>query len=574
MITRRHFAHGALGAALAGTPGWTLPAIARRPNVVVVMADEWRAQAFGYAGDSNARTQAIDRFAGESLSFEQAVSGCSVCCPARASIMTGQYPLTNGVYINDVPLVPRSVTLGEAFRNAGYQTGYIGKWHLYGSPDGRYGRREAYIPPDERFGFDYWKAAECSHNYDHSLYYEGNDPTAKYWPGYDAAAQTGDACQYIREHAGAAAPFLLVLSWGPPHFPLHTAPERYQALYRDREIVLRPNVPADQRAAATQELRGYYAHIAALDDCFKQVLATIDATGVASDTIVVFTSDHGDMMQSQGLRYKLYPWEESLRIPLLIRYPARLGRRARRSAATLSSPDLLPTLLGLCGLPVPAGIQGTDFSSRVAPAHRPVPTGSAFLSLPVPIGEALHYGFAEYRGVRTPRYTYVRSIHGPWLLYDNLKDPYQQHNLCGRPGASEVQAGLEGELRAWLEALDDRFLPARQYLERDRLAHYLETQFPIGRVSSPWGDWESTLQRPPGPLSSRSAPVSELLSDPAARAILSRELPQLMRAAAASELLSTQSLWVIQQFGHWPIADAKLAAIDRQLATLDKANVD
>jgi hypothetical protein len=159
-------------------------------------------------------------------------------------------------------------------------------------------------------------------------------------------------------------------------------------------------------------------------------------------------------------------------------------------------------------------------------------------------------------------------------LYDNLKDPYQQHNLCGRPGASELQAGLEGELGAWLEALDDRFLPARQYLERDRLAHYLETQFPIGRVSSPWGDWESTLQRPPGPLSSRSASVSELLSDPAARAILSRELPELMRAAAGSELLGTQSLWVIQQLGHWPIADAKLAAIDHQLATLDKANVE
>src|SRR5688572_11403729 len=149
------------------------------------MADEWRAQALGYAGDPNAHTPTIDRFAKESVNFEQAVAGCSVCCPARASLVTGQYPLTNGVYINDVELQPKDVTLGEAFRNAGYRTGYIGKWHLYGSPDGRYGRRESYIPPASRFGFDYWKAAECTHDYNHSLYYEGNDQNRKYWPGYD-----------------------------------------------------------------------------------------------------------------------------------------------------------------------------------------------------------------------------------------------------------------------------------------------------------------------------------------------------------------------------------------------------
>jgi len=569
LITRRHFTQGTFGAVLAGTPEWTLPTPARRPNVILVMADEWRAQAFGYAGDPNARTPVIDRFANESLNFAQAVSGCSVCCPARASLMTGQYPLTNGVYINDVPLEPKSVTLGETFRNAGYHTGYIGKWHLYGSPDGRYGRREAYIPPDKRFGFDYWKAAECTHDYNHSVYYEGDDRNKKYWPGYDAAAQTDDACRYIREHAGAPAPFFLVLSWGPPHFPLQTAPERYQALYRDREIRLRPNVPPEQRAAATQELRGYYAHIAALDACFKQVLEALDATGVVRDTIVVFTSDHGDMMQSQGLSYKLYPWEESIRVPLLIRYPARLGRRARHSAATLSSPDLMPTLLSLAGVAIPAGIQGTDYSSTTMPPHRPVPTSSAFLNLPVPIGEALRYGFAEYRGVRTPRHTYVRSIQGPWLLYDNETDPYQQHNLCGRPEARDIQSRLEAELDSWLWALDDKFLPADRHLERDHLSHYLETKFPISHVSSPWGDWESTLNRPPGPLSSRNASVGELLSDPAARAILSKELPELTSEAAHSERLRTLSLWLIQQFGHDQIPDAKLEEIDRQLATTD-----
>ena len=568
MVTRRDFGRGALGSLTLSALARAESAVSRRPNVLLVMADEWRGQALGYAGDPNAHTPTIDRFAGESVNFEQAISGCSVCCPARASLVTGQYPLTNGVYINDVPLRPKDLTLGEAFRDAGYRTGYIGKWHLYGSPDGRYGRREANVPPEKRFGFDYWKAAECTHDYNHSLYYEGRDPNRKYWPGYDALAQTSDACRYVQEYANSSTPFFLMVSWGPPHFPLHTAPEQYQAKYRDREIQLRPNVPQNQKNKAVEELQAYYAHIAALDDCFKQLLETLAATGAADNTIVVFTSDHGDMLQSQGLGYKLYPWEESIRVPLLIRYPRKYGRAGHRSTALMSSPDLMPTLLGLSGIPIPSGVQGTDYSSPTPSMRIAAPKGSAFLSLPVPIGEALRYGFAEYRGIRSPRYTYVRSIDRPWLLYDNQRDPYQMHNLCGRSEAREIQAKLDSELSAWRQALNDEFLPAHAYLERDYLAHYLETQFPIGRARSAWGDWEATLSKPAGPLSSKNSAVGELLDDPATRAVLVKELPELTNSAAKSERLRSLSLWLIQQFGLSPIPDTKLESIDSQLAAL------
>lgn len=465
----------------------------RKPNVLFVMADEWRAQAFGYTGDTNARTPTIDGFAAESLNFEQAVSGTPVCAPARASLLTGQYPLTTGVYINDVPLEPTGLTLGEVFRNAGYRTGYIGKWHLYGSPDGRYGRREAFIPEDKHFGFQYWKASECTHDYNHSFYYEGNDPTKKYWEGYDAFAQTDDACQFLRDNAQSDTPYFLVLSYGPPHFPLETAPEQYQRMYRDREIELRPNVPHEDAAEASEALRGYYAHIAALDDCFARLLSALEETGTAEDTIVVFTSDHGDMMGSQGMvaEQKLYPWEESNRVPLLVRYPAEFGKSATRSSALINFPDIMPTLLGLCGLPIPDGVQGTNyFSSESASV---LPTTTAFLSMPVPVMSARAHGIAEYRGVRDARYTYVRTLEGPWLLYDNQRDPYQMHNLCGRPEAQEIQSRLDGELNTWLEALGDQFLPANEYLERDSLTHYMEPQKPIGYMRSPWNDWESTI---------------------------------------------------------------------------------
>ncbi|MEO6058338.1 MAG: sulfatase, partial [Gemmatimonadales bacterium] len=316
-------------AAWAGAAPSLLAQRARRPNVLVVLADEWRAQATGYRGDPNVRAPVLDRLAAESVSFENAISGTPICCPQRASLITGQYPLTHGVFINDVELKPNGATMGEAFTKAGYRTGYIGKWHLYGSPDGKYGRRLAYIPPENRFGFDYWKACECTHEYNQSLYYEGNDPTPKYWPGYDAFAQTDDACAFMERQAKTADPFCLVLSLGPPHFPLTTAPEKFQAMYREAEIQLRPNVPPDRRATAIDGLRGYYAHMAAVDTCLDQLLTSLDRASIADDTIVVFTSDHGDMMLSQGLTTKQYPWDESIRVPFLVRYPRKFGRTGR-----------------------------------------------------------------------------------------------------------------------------------------------------------------------------------------------------------------------------------------------------
>jgi arylsulfatase A-like enzyme len=480
MTSRRTF----LASALAGT---VAAKSAPPPNVLFVLADEWRAQSTGYAGDTNVRTPVLDRFASESVRFDHAVAGTPVCCPARACLMTGQYPLTNGVFINDVELKPRGTTLAESFGRAGYRTGYIGKWHLYGSPDGNYGRRLAYIPPDKRLGFDYWKACECSHEYNHSLYYEGNDPAPKYWPGYDADSQTDDACRFIAGEAAAKRPFFLFLSLGPPHFPYETAPEPYRALYANRPIELRLNVPEPRREQARQILRGYYAHMAALDACFARLLAAVNRARVAEDTIVVFTSDHGDMMWSQGITTKLHPWDESIRVPLLVRYPRRFGAKGRRVRTPLSQPDILPTLLRLAGIEVPGGVQGVD-RSNLREDGQP-----ALLSLPVPITEARRWGFAEYRGLRSEQHTYVRSIHGPWLLYDNAADPYQMHNLVGRSEVRDVQASLDRALDARLKEIGDDFLPAAEYVRRAGVGHYKEVNAPVGHIRSPWGDWESTL---------------------------------------------------------------------------------
>jgi arylsulfatase A-like enzyme len=477
--TRRAF----LGAA-AVAPA-VLAQRSKRPNVLFLLADEWRAQATPFEGDPNVRTPVLQRLAAESVRFDTTVSSLPVCCPYRGSLITGQFPLTHGVFINDVPLRPKGVTMGEAFTRAGYRTGYIGKWHLYGSPGGANERRLDYIPPEKRFGFDYWKACECTHDYNRSLYYDGDDRTPKYWPGYDAFAQTDDASAFIERQAKTSDPFCLVLSYGPPHFPLNTAPERYRAMFQEGEIALRENVPAESRAAAVQGLRGYYAHMAALDECFGRLLATLERARIAEDTIVVFTSDHGDMMQSQGLTTKLHPWDESVRVPFVLRYPRRFGRKARRVRTPMNSPDIFPTLLGLAGLPIPDSVEGGDHS-KLEESDR-----AALIQLPVPITEARRYGFAEYRGLRSARYTYVRSIRGPWLLYDNQADPFQKHNLIGKD--RELEARMERELTAELKRRKDDFLPASTYLERAGLSHYREANVKIGRHPSPWGDWDSTL---------------------------------------------------------------------------------
>lgn len=432
---------------------------AAQPNIVYVFADQWRAQATGYAGDVNARTPNIDRLAGQSVNFTHAVSGCPVCSPYRASLLTGQYWHKHGVFLNDVPLSADAVTIADVLRGAGYGTGYIGKWHL----DGR--GRLSFTPPERRHGFTFWRAVECTHEYNDSQYY-GDEPVAKHWEGYDAIAQTAEAQRYIRECSAGRQPFALFLSWGPPHNPYETAPKEYRDRIRAEDIVLRPNVPPENADAARKDLAGYYAHMMALDDCVGQLMGTLDTCGIAENTIFVFTSDHGDMLYSQGMQRKQKPWDESIRAPFLLRYPKVLGKGGRRTDCLLNTPDIMPTLLGLCGVAVPGTVQGKDVSGDLAKGREPQ-VDAALIACITPFGEFLRKnGGREYRGIRTRQYTYVRDLNGPWLLYDDVADPYQQQNLCGKATCRDIEGLLDKRLTQMLEGYGDKFEPGEAYIQR------------------------------------------------------------------------------------------------------------
>jgi arylsulfatase A-like enzyme len=465
-IDRRQFlqtaALGGLALALSGkASSFALPnekSAVRKPNLVFIFADQWRAQDTGYAGNSVVRTPNLDKLAKESANFSNAVSGCPVCCPYRASLLTGRYPLTHGVFLNDVRLNSDAVSIAQAYNSAGYETGYIGKWHL----DGR--DRSAFIPRERRQGFKFWKAMGCTHNYNNSYYYADENVKLK-WDGYDAIAQTREAQRYIHEH-GIGKPFALFLSWGPPHAPYHTAPEKYRQLFTPANIKLRPNVPKANEAQARETLAGYYAHITALDDCIGDLLKTLSVLSLQNNTIFVFASDHGDMLYSHGLTKKQKPWEESILVPFLLRYPAALGAKARTIDMPINTPDIMPTLLGLSGVRIPDTVEGTDFSPVLKGDKHPT-ENPALISCPSPFGQwTREKGGREYRGIRTRRYTYVRDLNGPWLLYDNEQDPYQLLNLCNKPEYGKLQKELEDFLSLRLRQTKDDFLPGADYIKK------------------------------------------------------------------------------------------------------------
>ena len=439
----------------------------KKPNIVFVLTDQWRKQATGYNGDPNVKTPNLDQLAKESLNLTNAISACPVCTPYRASFLTGQYPLTTGLFTNDVPLDPETLGLGDAFKAGGYETAYIGKWHV----DGQGG--DTYIPKERRKGFDYWKVLDCTHLYNHSAYYEGDCEEVKYWDGYDAIAQTEDACDYLKD-CDKKKPFILVLSFGPPHDQCTVpevegdwyfgAPDDYRELYDESKIQLRPNVP-ETEWDAKKRLAGYYAHCTALDACIGKLLSTIKNQGIEDDTIFVFNSDHGDMLGSHGPGQKQFPWEESISVPFLLRYPQKFGRTACESDVLIEAADIMPTLLGLADIAVPDSVEGKDFSKHLA-GEQVLPDDPVIIASYV---DASGYyevvGGMDYRGVRTKRYTYARSLKGAWVLFDNQEDPYQMNNLANQADFEELQKELDELLSLKLKERNDKFLSGDEYMK-------------------------------------------------------------------------------------------------------------
>ena len=457
--SRRNFLQGAacagLGAAVStlGCTGSrrTQAAKQKHPNLLFIFADQMRAQAMGCMGHPTVRTPNLDAMARNGMLFENAVSNCPVCTPYRASLLSGRYPLSTGMFMNDLRMPTDIPTFGTLFRDAGYHSGYIGKWHLDGPTRG------GFTPPGpRRQGFDdFWAVANCNHNYMKAyLYRETSEPI--WLKGYEADVHTDLALEFL-EGAPAGQPFCLFVSWAPPHNPYNLMPDEYR-VYSADDVQPRPNCPEPP----LEDLAGYYAHITALDRDLGRIMTTLEQRGLLDETVVVFTSDHGDMLGSHRQQRKQRPWDESVLVPMLVQQPGRIPA-GQRSRAMVNTQDFMPTLLTLCGLDIPGGVEGSDLS-RVWTGRTKRGPNSAFLADYVSFSEARD--LPEWRGVRTDRYSFISTIDGPWMLFDNQKDPYQLRNILHEPEGRATRRKLERELDGWLDRTSDTFMGPEDYLAR------------------------------------------------------------------------------------------------------------
>lgn len=431
------------------------------PNVLILLTDQWRAQATGYAGDPNVSTPNLDSLAAKSVNFQNAVSGMPVCSPFRASLLTGQRPLTHGVFMNDVQLDTNAVTMAKIFAKEGYDTGYIGKWHLDG-----HGRLQNVAPGKRRQGFEYWKGNECTHDYNKSVYYDNDDTEKKIWEGYDTFEQTDAAIDYIKDKNSSENPFLMVVSYGTPHAPYHTAPEGYRKRFNPNKIILRDNVPDNMKKQVKKDLAGYYAHIAALDDMIGKIIENLKENGQLDNTIILFTADHGDLLGSHGAYKKQQPYEESARVPMLYYIPKELKIATGTKDALMNSEDILPTILGLCNISIPETVEGINYRPYLEGKEQV--GDAALLTCVQPFGQwnSVKHGGREYRAIKTKQYTYARDLNGPWLLFDNINDPYQKSNLIGTDEFITLQDDLEKQLTSRLKETGDEFLPGMSYIKK------------------------------------------------------------------------------------------------------------
>lgn len=441
---------------LLGNPG-TVSAEneTERPNVIFILTDQWRSTAFGYAGDPNVKTPNIDRFSEEAVIFRNCVSVCPVCTPYRAALLTGRYPTSTGMYLNDLYLPEREVCMAEIYKAKGYKTAYYGKWHLDG-----HGRTNN-VQPYRRQGFDYWKALECSHDYNKMAYYENDDFEIKYWDEYSPFAIVKDAAKYLEAAVKERNPFLLFISIETPHFPHNTAPEEYKQMYPPEKLILRENVIEDKFPGLRTELQGYYAHCTATDKAIGDLIAKIKELGIYDNSIIIFTSDHGEQMGSHGVRpkEKQFAWDESAMVPFLIHYPG-IGKNAGKDVFTpITTPDILPAMLSLSGIKIPDCIEGEDISPVVKNPGKEVDRAALFMS----VSPFATTPFTEYRGIKTTKYTYVKTPDEATMLFDNLKDPYQLNNLVNKPEFKALQSEMDKLLAKELEKIGDADFKKAEY---------------------------------------------------------------------------------------------------------------
>lgn len=418
-----------------------------RSNILWIVTTQWRAQATGYAGDANARTPWLDGLASEAVNYTQAVTPHPLGPQARAALLTGKLCPENGVsgYWDALPIYdekknppggrvpPQGRTVAHALKDRGYATAWFGKWHLAErdrtAPFVGEAHAKQIVPPERRGGFELWEGFESGFLLNDPWLHGTRLPQPKHFKGYQADILAQRAAEWLAR-AGPIAqgkPYFCVVSLEAPHPPYHAVAPHVAEVKPD-DLKPRANVPTggDVEKQAREELAGYYAHIEATDRAIGKLLTEVDL----AETIVVFTSVHGDMHGSHGLFRKAWPYEESIRVPLLVRWPRGKSPNAKAQTPNKVSQETV-SLVDLPHMAV-AWAEGKEWHCK----H-----DSALISMPAATEIPLQCPVA-WRGFRSAKHKLVLNADPstgsgqagtPWLYFDLERDPLEMKNLAGDP---------------------------------------------------------------------------------------------------------------------------------------------
>lgn len=473
---------------------------AKQPNIIYVFPDQYRNQAMGFWSQEGFRdkvnfrgdpvhTPNLDAFARESIVLSSAQSNCPLSSPHRGMLLTGMYPNKSGVPLNCNSTRPISTLredaecIGDVFSKAGYDCAYFGKLHAdFPTPNdpehpGQYVEEQrpawdAYTPKDRRHGFNYWYSYGTFDEHKNPHYWDtdGKRHDPKEWSPLHEASEVVSYLENKRNVRDPKKPFFIMVGMNPPHSPyrsLNDCEEQDFDLYKNKpldSLLIRPNV--DLKMKKAESARYYFASVTGVDRAFGEILKTLKEQGLDKNTVVIFASDHGETMCSQGIDDpKNSPYSESMNIPFIIRYPGKIQPGV--DDLLLSSPDIMSTMLGLCGLAdsIPREVQGRNFAPLFFSENAAVsrPTGALYIQNVD--GDKNANGMVETyfptsRGIKTAHHTLALYIDRKTkqlkktLLFDDVKDPYQQNNLPLEENPEIVQQ-LYRQMGAMLKEIND-----------------------------------------------------------------------------------------------------------------------
>ena len=462
-MNRRRFVQMGVAAATIATTADTSAAVKgkKRFNILYVFSDQHRAISMPGDDVNAVLAPTLESFRQQNMEMANCISNNPLCSPYRAILMSGRYSQQNGVSVNGPGLDPGEHSLGEQFRQNGYHTGYVGKWHLHKGGD------KEFIPAGPyRFGFEDWHAW-CNTNAHYASYTFDEQGRRMQPKGYNATLMTDQMLEFLEKQKGAEKPWFAVLSWNPPHPPFNP-PEEDQEPYDRKKLKLRPNVrfipeyiktkadrfPAADETRLQEAMQGYYGGITAIDKEFARLLKALDTNGQSKNTIVIYTCDHGELMGSHGRMAKMCPYEESARVPFYIRIPG--AKKAAKSDSLFAAVDIFPTLCGLAGISIPEQCEGND-RSKTLRGESSDGSDQVFLMAETGKLEGAESDLPSYRGIRTKTHTYAVFRDGRWCLYDNIKDPFQMKNLVDDPQHQSLTDEFDKKILAWLDHVKDPF---------------------------------------------------------------------------------------------------------------------